>query len=149
MFPKTCASTLIEKIKRGAHQFLGIGKEDGIVIIQLYDDALMQSHDSRRVDCVNKNIRTCMLDKSHICWSMQRTQRNHFHQKAMETCIFFTEYSHGNLSARFKAMTCLSLCLPSESQRVQERELQTADAAVFHTRNHNQPNRPSSSSLRE
>ena len=39
MFPKTCASTLIEKIKRGAHQFLGTGKEDGIVIIQLYDDA--------------------------------------------------------------------------------------------------------------
>jgi len=34
---------------------------------------------------------------------MQRSQRSHFLQKAMETSIFF-----GNLSARCKAMTCLS-----------------------------------------
>ena len=58
MFPKTCASTSVEKIKGGAHQIHGTGKEDGSVIIQLCDDALMQSLDSQsqRIYCVSKGI---------------------------------------------------------------------------------------------
>ena len=58
---------------------------------------------------------------------MQRSQRSHFLQKAMETSIFF-----GNLSARCKAMTCL----PSKSQRVQEQELQAAHAPFFTSARH-------------
>ena len=58
MFPKTCASTSVEKIKGGAHQIHGTGKEDGSLIIQLCDDALMQSLDSQsqRIYCVSKGI---------------------------------------------------------------------------------------------
>ena len=89
MFQKTYASTSVEKIKGGAHQIHGTGKEDGSVIIQLCDDALMQSLDSQ------SQILLCQQGHLTHGYLPAEITTNSYPPKATETSIFFTEYAHG------------------------------------------------------